>query len=106
MFDPKHLNFKFPLFVTSTHMLVQFSLSSLVLFAFPHLRPAGFGTMQSHHHHHHHHHHHTREDTPRTPRSEERRKQQAGEMTPWFYLTRISPCGIATGLDIGLGNMS
>lgn len=27
-------------------------------------------------------------------------------MTGWFYLTRISPCGAATGLDIGLGNTS
>jgi len=27
-------------------------------------------------------------------------------MTRWFYLSRIGPCGIATGLDIGLGNMS
>jgi len=27
-------------------------------------------------------------------------------MTKLFYLTRIGPCGIATGLDIGLGNMS
>lgn len=27
-------------------------------------------------------------------------------MTGWFYITRISPCGAATGLDIGLGNMS
>ncbi|KAH0536916.1 hypothetical protein FGG08_006254 [Glutinoglossum americanum] len=27
-------------------------------------------------------------------------------MTRWFYISRIGPCGIATGLDIGLGNMS
>ncbi|PBP18408.1 triose-phosphate transporter [Diplocarpon rosae] len=27
-------------------------------------------------------------------------------MTRMFYLTRIGPCGMATGLDIGLGNMS
>lgn len=27
-------------------------------------------------------------------------------MTKRFYLTRITPCGLATGLDIGLGNMS
>ena len=27
-------------------------------------------------------------------------------MTKTFYLTRIGPCGLATGLDIGLGNMS
>lgn len=27
-------------------------------------------------------------------------------MTRTFYITRIGPCGAATGLDIGLGNMS
>ena len=27
-------------------------------------------------------------------------------MTRMFYVTRIGPCGAATGLDIGLGNMS
>ena len=27
-------------------------------------------------------------------------------MTRMFYLTRVTPCGAATGLDIGLGNMS
>jgi hypothetical protein len=27
-------------------------------------------------------------------------------MTKLFYLTRIGPCGVATGLDIGLGNTS
>ena len=27
-------------------------------------------------------------------------------MAPMFYLTRIGPCGAATGLDIGLGNTS
>ena len=27
-------------------------------------------------------------------------------MTGWFFLSRIGPCGAATGLDIGLGNMS
>lgn len=27
-------------------------------------------------------------------------------MTKMFYFTRIGPCGMATGLDIGLGNMS
>lgn len=27
-------------------------------------------------------------------------------MTKFFYFTRIGPCGLATGLDIGLGNMS
>jgi solute carrier family 35 protein C2 len=27
-------------------------------------------------------------------------------MTRWFYFTRLGPCGMATGLDIGLGNTS
>ncbi|PWW75154.1 TPT-domain-containing protein [Tuber magnatum] len=105
MFDPKHLDFKFPLFTTCTHMVVQFSLASLVLFAFPKLRPVGFfGRVAS-----------------PDPQSEdpgmdhfmgagnsveERKKQQAGIMTKWFYATRVGPCGAATGLDIGLGNMS
>ncbi|KAI5797960.1 triose-phosphate transporter family-domain-containing protein [Peziza echinospora] len=93
MFSPEHLNFKFPLFVTCLHMLVQFSLASLVLFAFPQFRPGNFSGSG------HHHHHHAGGDS-------ERSKQQAGEMTKWFYFTRIGPCGAATGLDIGLGNMS
>ena len=41
----------------------------------------------------------------------DRRRQVAADsqkplMTGYFYLTRITPCGAATGLDIGLGNMS
>jgi hypothetical protein len=39
MFAPAHLNFPFPLFVTSLHMLVQFGLSGFALWWFPHLRP-------------------------------------------------------------------
>src|ERR1700738_4899907 len=39
MFAPAHLNFPFPLFVTSLHMVVQFGLSGLVLWIFPQLRP-------------------------------------------------------------------
>ncbi|KAF8424960.1 triose-phosphate transporter family-domain-containing protein [Tirmania nivea] len=93
MFGSKHFNFKFPLFVTCGHMLVQFSLSCLVLFAFPQLRPGNFSGARHHHHGHH-------------GGSTERQKQQEGKMTKWFYFTRIGPCGAATGLDIGLGNMS
>jgi len=81
------LNFPFPLFTTSTHMLVQFSLASCVLFFIPSLRPrkpirSDMGQSR----------HETDVDKPL--------------MTKLFYLTRIGPCGIATGLDIGLGNMS
>ncbi|KAI5206193.1 TPT-domain-containing protein [Aureobasidium subglaciale] len=92
MFSKGNLDFHFPLFTTCVHMLVQFLLSSLVLFFIPNLRPkhkpadytpisqSGDGEMV---------------DAPRKPL-----------MTGWFYLTRIGPCGAATGLDIGLGNMS
>jgi len=105
MFDPKHLDFKFPLFTTCTHMIVQFSLASLVLFAFPNLRPVGFFGKSA-----------STDPQPEDPEIdhfmgagssiEERKKQQAGIMTKWFYATRVGPCGAATGLDIGLGNMS
>lgn len=84
MFDERKLNFRFPLFITSTHMLVQFALSCLVLFFIPSLRPQ-------------------RGHKPDARRSAE----PAGPiMTKMFYLTRIGPCGAATGLDIGLGNTS
>src|SRR5271156_80169 len=39
MFAPGHLNFPFPLFVTSVHMLMQFFLSWVVLWWFPKFRP-------------------------------------------------------------------
>ena len=83
MFDEQKLNFPFPLFITSMHMLVQFSLSCLVLYFVPSLRPQ------------------------RAFKSDIRREAEPGPlMTKMFYLTRIGPCGAATGLDIGLGNTS
>jgi hypothetical protein len=39
MFAPSHLNFPFPLFVSSLHMIVQFILSGVVLWLFPQFRP-------------------------------------------------------------------
>ncbi|KAI5868313.1 triose-phosphate transporter family-domain-containing protein [Durotheca rogersii] len=88
MFDSGQLNFAFPLFTTATHMLVQFSLASLVLYFVPSLRP-GNTTHSS--------------DLGRS-------RHEAGPerpiMTKMFYLTRIGPCAAATGLDIGLGNTS
>jgi len=38
MFAPAHLNFPFPLFVTSLHMVMQFLLSGLTLWIFPKFR--------------------------------------------------------------------
>lgn len=76
--------FPFPLFTTSMHMVVQFTLSSIILYAFPSLRP--------------------RHPSPAmgcvAP------AEQPPIITRFFYLTRLVPCGIATSLDIGLGNMS
>ena len=39
--EPEHYNFPYPLFVTSIHMFVQWSLSALTIYALPNLRPTG-----------------------------------------------------------------
>ncbi len=87
MFDRERLNFAFPLFTTSLHMIVQFALASLVLYFVPSLRP------QSTH-------------MSDLGRSRHETEPERPLMTKLFYLTRIAPCGAATGLDIGLGNTS
>jgi solute carrier family 35 protein C2 len=94
MFDPKHLDFHFPLFTTCMHMVVQFSLASLVLFIFPQFRPRYDSISNPDNSH---------ADGELMQHEEDARKPL---MTKMFYLTRIGPCGAATGLDIGLGNMS
>lgn len=88
MFDKDRLNFAFPLFTTAMHMLVQFTLASLVLYFFPTLRP---------------YHKHT-SDLGQSRHETE--ASSAAKMSKLYYLTRIGPCGAATSLDIGLGNMS
>ncbi|KAG8164624.1 hypothetical protein KVR01_004899 [Diaporthe batatas] len=89
MFDSSRLNFPFPLFTTSVHMLVQFTLASLVLYFVPSLRPQNAQrNMQEF----------------RDPTQDSQPEKPL--MTKMFYLTRIGPCGAATGLDIGLGNTS
>ncbi|OKL61113.1 hypothetical protein UA08_03466 [Talaromyces atroroseus] len=79
MFSEDEVVFPFPLFTTSLHMLVQLTLAVLILYFIPSLRPT---------------HSPTSSPTPEPI------------MTKSFYLTRLVPCGIATTLDIGLGNMS
>ena len=87
MFSPDKLNFRFPMFTTAVHFLVQFTLASLILFLFPSLRPkSGYKSDMGQSRH---------EPEPERP-----------VMTKMFDLTRIGPCGVATGLDIGLGNTS
>ncbi|KAI0408948.1 triose-phosphate transporter family-domain-containing protein [Xylaria palmicola] len=88
MFDSGQLNFPFPLFTTSMHMLVQFSLASLVLYFIPSLRP------------------NNAQHSSDLGRSRHESEPERPIMTKIFYLTRIGPCGAATGLDIGLGNTS
>ncbi|PNY23732.1 transporter [Tolypocladium capitatum] len=87
MFDEDRLNFAFPLFTTSMHMVVQFALSSLVLYLVPSMRP-----QQAH--------------NSDAGRSRHEAEPNGSGMSNMFYLTRIGPCGAATGLDIGLGNTS
>ncbi|KAI9673903.1 MAG: Triose-phosphate Transporter [Caeruleum heppii] len=97
MFSDDHLHFPFPLFTTSMHMLVQFSLASLVLYFVPRFRPRSDSITNPH-------------SGPTDNSTQSRASSDANPekplMTRTFYLTRIGPCGAATGLDIGLGNMS
>jgi len=88
MFDKDRLNFAFPLFTTSAHMVVQFALAGLVLFFVPSLRPQSAHNSNSGG---------SRHDAEPTNKP---------IMDKLFYLTRVGPCGAATGLDIGLGNTS
>ena len=93
MFSPEHLNFHFPLFTTCMHMLVQFSLACVVLFFFPYFRQRPDSISNPH-------------NLSSTLDQEEPLDPKKPLMTAKFYISRIAPCGAATGLDIGLGNMS
>ncbi|KAK9324962.1 triose-phosphate transporter family-domain-containing protein [Lipomyces orientalis] len=71
MFSGGHLDFRFPLFATSMHMVTQTILAGVILFLVPRLRPKAEARMS------------------------------------WrVYLLHVGSCGVATGADIGLGNMS
>ncbi|TPX71099.1 hypothetical protein SpCBS45565_g01327 [Spizellomyces sp. 'palustris'] len=70
LFSEDHYNFKFPLFTTMIHMIMQFSLSGVaVAFIWPRMRPARHPAVKD-------------------------------------YFTKVLPCGVATGMDIGLSNSS
>lgn len=84
MFSSEHLDFHFPLFATSLHMVVQFCLASIILLIFPSLRPS--------------------QPQPPTYRNESHPPKPL--VTPLFYFTRLVPTGATTSLDIGLGNTS
>ena len=74
-------------------MLVQFFLASTVLFLVPHFRPRPDSISNPH-------------QLSITRNSEDPLDPKKPLMTTKFYISRIAPCGAATGLDIGLGNMS
>ncbi|TVY57281.1 putative transporter [Lachnellula cervina] len=95
MFSADHLDFKFPLFTTCMHMLVQFSLSSLVLYFLPQFRPRYDSISNPHN-----------AQTTDSDLAQHEADSKKPLMTRMFYFTRIGPCGMATGLDIGLGNTS
>ncbi|KAJ5783626.1 uncharacterized protein N7518_009303 [Penicillium psychrosexuale] len=87
MFSENDVVFPFPLFTTSLHMVVQFSLSSIILWIFPSLRPRRpVGSAAT-----------SPIDGPEEPQP---------LVSRLFYFTRLVPCGAATSLDVGLGNMS
>ena len=87
MFSDAHgaVVFPFPLFSTSMHMVVQFALSSMILYAVPSLRPR---------------------HPPLSSSVSDSKATRRPVLTKFFYVTRLVPCGVATSLDIGLGNMS
>ena len=107
MFSGDNLDFQFPLFTTSLHMIVQFSLANLVLYFMPQFRPwnsnatisdphgASYSRLNQ-----------DETDDITTPEVSTTKKSSQPLMTKWFYLTRIGPCGTATAMDIGLGNFS
>jgi solute carrier family 35, member C2 len=94
MFDKGHLDFHFPLYTTSLHMLVQFCLSTVVLFFVPSLRPSHLSQP------------YTRLPANATLSDDLDSGKPKPVITPLFWLTRLLPCGTATSLDIGLGNTS
>jgi solute carrier family 35 protein C2 len=108
MFSPQHLDFHFPLFTTCVHMLVQFSLAAAVLCFVPRFRPrhdaaalrdagdTGADNAAAA----------DNDDCDYSSDGSAKKKKSPPLMTKRFYVTRIAPCAGATGLDIGLGNMS
>ncbi|SAL96636.1 hypothetical protein [Absidia glauca] len=76
MFSADHYNFQFPLFVTSIHMVVQFTFAGSSLLLVPRLRPKS-------------------RPTPK--------EYMQVELSSAF---KVFPCALATSLDIGLSNLS
>ncbi|KAI9096991.1 triose-phosphate transporter family-domain-containing protein [Phlyctochytrium arcticum] len=70
LLSEEHYDFKFPLFATTIHMVIQFTFSLIcVTFFWPRMRPTTYPSWKD-------------------------------------YGSKVMPCGVATGLDIGLSNQS
>ncbi|CAO1635600.1 unnamed protein product [Parajaminaea phylloscopi] len=80
MFDPKKRNLPFPVFVTSIHMVVQFSIASALLAIFD-----ATGKIKI---------------IPRRHDGQRRRPSSRD------WMTKVFPCALASALDIGLSNTS
>lgn len=78
LFSRKRTNFSYPLFTTSIHMVVQFALSSLLMFF-------------------------CRKNRKIVPR---RRNGKRARPSMQDYIGKVMPCALATALDIGLSNLS
>ena len=105
MFSKENLDFHYPLFTTSLHMLVQFSLASAVLYFIPRFRPGADSSANPHDPSYTQVNNNSAEDSNNNDNTT---KPQPNKplMTKTFYISRIGPCGTATALDIGLGNFS
>ncbi|KUL87401.1 hypothetical protein ZTR_04717 [Talaromyces verruculosus] len=86
MFSGDIISFPFPLFMTSLHQAVQFALSALFLYLIPSLRPPRMSLPPS----------------AVLPGAD----PQRGMSLKRLYLIHLIPGGVATALDMGLGNMS
>ena len=102
MFSKENLDFHYPLFTTSLHMIVQFILASSVIYFMPRFRPGANASVDPHDPS------YTRLDGAENENETATERKPTSEplMTKWFYISRIGPCGSATALDIGLGNFS
>jgi solute carrier family 35 protein C2 len=103
MFSKENLDFHFPLFVTSIHMIVQFVLASTVLYFIPRFRPGADPNVNPQNPTYRHLDNNTEDAEPNDSNPP---TKKGPLMTKTFYATRIGPCGTATALDIGLGNFS
>ena len=88
MFGGDELDFQYPLFTTSFHMIVQFVLCGLTLWAIPQLRPPK-----------------TIPDGSSSSPSTSPLPSKA-VMSIKTYILKVFPAAAATGTDIGLGNAS